>query len=164
MQSFPASRSYPTVAILTRGRVLRAAVVIVRIALGVLFIAYGAWKVGDGYVPLAETDHPVGLFFRFMEDTGFWWDLVGWTQIVAGVLLITQRFATVGALILLPVVVNILAVNVSLYPAFGATIYLTGVTLALTLFLVAYDYPKWKYVFWRHPPDAAEAEPSVHPG
>jgi uncharacterized membrane protein YphA (DoxX/SURF4 family) len=80
---------------------------------------------------------------------GLRWDMVGWTQIVAGVLLVTQRFATVAALVLFGVTVNIAAVDIAFWPEFATTMTLTafaGVSLSL---LLLHDFDKWRFIFWK---------------
>jgi uncharacterized membrane protein YphA (DoxX/SURF4 family) len=127
----------------------RAVLIFLRVTVGLIFIAMGTWKVGDNVYGMGGR---IGELFTFMESMGLWWDMVGWTQIVAGVLLVTQRFATVAALVLFGVTVNIAAVNIAFWPEFATTMTLTayaGVSLSL---LLLHDFDKWRFIFWKHPP------------
>ena len=41
--------------------------------------------------------HSVGHFFEMMYQSGWYWQFLGWAQLVAGLLLLTQRFALLEA-------------------------------------------------------------------
>jgi uncharacterized membrane protein YphA (DoxX/SURF4 family) len=123
--------------------------VFLRVTVGIAFVAMGSWKIGTNTYAMGGR---VGELFSFMESTGLWWDLVGWTQVVAGAMLITQRFATVAALVLFGVSVNIAAVNIALWPAFGTTVWLTAYAAVSLALLLLHDLDKWQYIFWKQPP------------
>src|ERR1043165_269514 len=40
-----------------------------------------------------EKLEPIQQFFRVMATSGLYWKFIGWSQVIAGVLLMTQRFA-----------------------------------------------------------------------
>jgi lactoylglutathione lyase len=131
----------------------RALVIVLRVTVGLIFVAMGSWKVGAQEYHMGGR---IGELFTFMESTGLWWDLVGWTQIVAGVLLITRRFATFAALVLAGITVNIAAVSIAFWPEFATTMVLTAYALVALTLLLLHDLDKWQYIFWRHPPDLAD--------
>lgn len=135
----------------------RAMVIGLRVTVGLIFIMMGMWKTG-GYV--YRMGGRIGELFTFMATIQPWWALVGWTQIIAGALLITQRFATVAALVLLGVTVNIVAVNVALWPEFGTTMYLTAYAFVGLVLLLLHDLDKWQYLFWKWPPIVVHSPPS----
>ena len=41
--------------------------------------------------------HSGGHFFEMMYQSGLYWQFLGWAQLVAGLLLLTQRFALLEA-------------------------------------------------------------------
>lgn len=53
-----------------------------------------------------------------------WGEFVAWSQIIIEFLLMSQRFATVGAIMLLPLPINIFFITVSM--GFGGTPCLVG--------------------------------------
>jgi hypothetical protein len=57
-------------------------------------------------------------------------------------LLLIPRTATLGALLYFPVILNIFIITVSL--RFTGTWAITGLMLLANLFLVCWDYDKWK--------------------
>jgi len=124
---------------------LKFAVVGIRLFLGLIFFTSGMGKLtrGDypgliGPVHLDEWLAPYGL--------GLWVQFVAWSQVGVGLLLLSQRFATLGAIMLLPMIANILVVTVSLQ--WQGTPYINGFLLALNLFLLAADYHKIKFLLF----------------
>jgi uncharacterized membrane protein YphA (DoxX/SURF4 family) len=124
---------------------LKFAVVGTRLFLGLIFFTSGMGKLTNGNFPgiigpvhLEEWLAPYGL--------GLWVKFVAWSQVGIGLLLLSQRFATLGAIMLLPMIANILIVTVSL--KWQGTPYVNGFLLALNLFLLAADYHKIKFLFF----------------
>ena len=140
----------------------RLVLVGIRIVVGLVFMMMGSWKIGreTGDYHMGGR---IGELFNFLATVPVWWALIGWTQIVAGVLLVTQRFATVGALVLAGVTVNVIAVNLSFWPEFATTMYLSLVAAVGLALLLLHDLDKWQYVFWRRPPVVAAPDPGAAP-
>lgn len=120
------------------------AVVGTRLFLGLIFFTSGMGKLTYGNYPgligpvqLEEWLAPYGL--------GFWVKFVAWSQVGVGLLLLSQRFATIGAIMLLPMLANIFIVTVSLQ--WQGTPYVNGFLLGLNVFLLAADYHKIKFLF-----------------
>ncbi len=116
-------------------------VVNLRYLIGLGFIPSGMIKVMDK--PFTRVEN-TGVFFDFLDAlyaTGFYYNMIGVVQVVAGILLITQRYATLGAAIFLPVIFNIAILTLStigsLTPVI-ATSMLFGI-----IFLLMWDYYKW---------------------
>lgn len=117
-----------------------------RIFLGFIFFTAGMGKLTHGhYFPismfpmsLAQILAPYGL--------SLWGEFVAWSQVVIGFLLMSQRFATLGAIMSLPLILNIFVITVAL--DFKGTPYLNAFLIALNLFLLAADYHKLKFLFF----------------
>lgn len=77
---------------------------------------------------------------------GLWGRFVAWAQLVIGLLLLSQRFATLGGVMLVPMLVNILFVTISL--GFVGTPYLVAFLLAMNLTLLAAEYGKFKFMLF----------------
>lgn len=121
------------------------AVIAVRILLGFIFFTAGMGKLTHGhYFPL--TIFPMSLS-EILAPYGLslWGEFVAWSQVVIGFLLMSQRFATLGAIMSLPLISNIFVVTVSL--GFVNTPYLNAFLIFLNLFLLAADYHKLKFLF-----------------
>ena len=125
--------------------IFNLAVVGIRILLGFIFFTAGMGKLTEGhYFPL--TMFPMSLSKILAPyGLGLWGEFVAWSQVLIGFLLMSQRFATVGAVMCLPLITNIFVVTVSL--GFVGTPYLNGFLILLNLFLLAADYHKLKFLF-----------------
>jgi uncharacterized membrane protein YphA (DoxX/SURF4 family) len=88
---------------------------------------------------------PIQQFFRVMADSGLYWKFIGWTQIFAGILLITQRFARVGALIFFGMILNIFVITVSY--DFKGTPVVAGLMLLVSIYLLIWDADTLQYLF-----------------
>jgi uncharacterized membrane protein YphA (DoxX/SURF4 family) len=106
---------------------------VARVLLGLCFFAFGL----NGFlsfIPPPTEPMPEGavkLGTAFMES-GYLFQLIKGTEVVAGLLLLCNRFVPLALVVLAPVVVNILAFHVWLLPS-GTGLALA--LLALTLYL-----------------------------
>ncbi|TYP95346.1 hypothetical protein LX73_0646 [Fodinibius salinus] len=87
--------------------------------------------------------------FETMYQSGLYWQFLGISQLVAGFLLMTQRYSKLGALLFLPIIGNIFVITLSYY--FAYTPVLTGMMLVANLMLVAWDWNELKVLFNRTP-------------
>lgn len=83
--------------------------------------------------------HSAGHFFETLYQSGLYWQFLGLGQLVAGMLLMTQRYARLGALAFLPIVANIFVITLSY--DFGLTPVITGLMLLASLLLVWWEWP-----------------------
>jgi len=130
-----------------RQRWLNVAVVNLRFLIGFAFVPAALKKLLDQ--PFTDPANH-GRFHDFLHGfyaTGWFYSFVGVVQLTAATLLCTQRFATLGAVIALPVLTAIVAFcwSTQVYPtATVATLMWLG-----TLGLVMWDYEKWRGIFAR---------------
>lgn len=119
-------------------------IVAIRLFLGIIFFTAGMAKlfyehkfpglIGPVWLEDELAPHGLGLYARFIAAS----------QILVGLLLLTQRFATLGAILLFPMLLNIFMVTVSL--EWQGTPYVNFVLLLLNAWLLAYDYHKLKFI------------------
>lgn len=83
-------------------------------------------------------------FFQTMTHSGMYWKFIGGAQIIAGLLLMTQRFAKLGAIIFFPIILNIFIVTVS-YDFHGTPI-ITGLMLLANIYLIIWDWSSIRFV------------------
>lgn len=122
-------------------------VINLRILIGFAFLPAGLKKLLDQpFTDPAKT----GTFHDFLDAfhaTGWFYQFVGVMQLVAATLLITQRFATVGALLAVPITATITAF------CWSTHVYPTAVVITLMLLgslgLALWDLPRWQLVFAR---------------
>lgn len=115
-----------------------------RILIGFAFLPSGLKKLLNQ--PFTDPNN-TGVFHEFLHAfyaTGMFYRFVGAMQLVIAVLLMTQVFATVGALMALPVFVVITVL------CWSTQVYFTAVVASLMLLgivgLVAWDFSKWRGV------------------
>jgi hypothetical protein len=85
-------------------------------------------------------DAPINSAFHFFEtmyQSGLYWQFIGLGQLLAGALLITQRYAKLGALLNLPIVANIFVITISY--DFNYTPVITGLMLLANILLICWD-------------------------
>lgn len=81
-------------------------------------------------------------FFETLFASGLYWNFLGWMQILAGFLLMTQRLSTIGALLFLPIISNIFFITISY--DFAGTPIITFLMLMANIYLIFWDWNKLK--------------------
>lgn len=115
--------------------------VLIRIFLGLIFFTSGMGKLTHGDFP--GLIGPVWLEERLTSyGLAFWARFVAWSQVGVGLLLLSQRFSTLGAVMLVPMLTNILVITISLQ--WRGTPYVNAVLLAMNLYLLWADREKLK--------------------
>ena len=120
---------------------MRFLVLATRVFLGLIFFSSGLAELTHGLTP--GLIGPVWLEERLaVYGLGLWAQFVAWSQVLIGALLLSQRFATLGAVMLVPMLTNILVVTISLQ--WRGTPYVNGVLLAMNVFLLWADRERLK--------------------
>lgn len=140
----------------------------VRYLIGGAFViaAFGMGKFNNSELLISspgasiEKLEPIQQFFRVMATSGLYWHFIGWSQVIGGALLMTQRFAKLGALIFFGLILNIFIITVSYH--FQGTPVVTGLMLLATTYLLVWDLDSFQFIFrkadWKN---FYEAEPLV---
>ena len=115
-----------------------------RILLFIGFLPSGLKKLLGDRFTLLGIDNPVGFFFEALYRTGFYWNFLGLMQLLAGVLLLIPKTTFFGALLYLPIIINIFIIVVSMQ--FKGTPYIAGLMLLANLYLIFWDYKKLKRI------------------
>jgi hypothetical protein len=87
---------------------------------------------------------PIQQFFRVMATSGLYWNFIGWSQVIAGALLMTQRFAKLGAAIFFGLILNIFIITISYN--FKGTPFVTGLMLFATAYLILWDFHSFQFM------------------
>ena len=125
-----------------------------------LFIIYTRYMLGGGFVfasiikikgkrftSVGHEDASFGTAFHFFEtmyQTGIYWQFLGWGQLLAGLLLMTQRYAKLGAVVNFPIVLNVFVITISMDFAYTAVI--TGMMLIANLMLLAWHWNELRFL------------------
>jgi hypothetical protein len=120
--------------------------VFTRIILAVGFIPPSYKKIIHQPFTSLPDANPVGHYFNALYQTGFYYEFLGWGQMIAAILLLFPRTAHWGALMFLPIIVNIAVLTASV--GFKGTWVLTLLMSAAALWLVAWDYDRLKPILF----------------
>ena len=117
----------------------------VRFALGTAMIGYGAFKVISSQFPAPTLDRlmqsygdssPMGLLWTFMGASEPYTMFVGFAEMISGILLFSRKTSTLGALMSIGVLSNVVALNFS----YDVPVKLySSHLLAMAIFLVLPD-------------------------
>ena len=133
-------------AAVTGNRAMQAFTAFTRVLLAIGFIPPSIPKIlHQPFTSLPETN-PVGDFFGALYRTGFYYEFIGWGQLLAAFLLLFPRTAHLGALLFLPIIANIAVLTFSV--GFAGTVYITALMLAAVLYLVAWEYDRLKPILF----------------
>jgi putative oxidoreductase len=111
------------------------ATAVARYLLGLMFVVFGA-NFFLHFLPQPPLEGPAGDFAMALFHSGYVMQVVKTVEVIAGLMLLFNRFVPFALTLLAPVVVGIVGFHLSFAPATGGAAYLA---LVLTLFL-AYAY------------------------
>lgn len=97
------------------------------------------------FTTLPDSD-PVGHYFNALMGTGFYYEFIGWSQIIAAVLLLIPRTSHIGALLFLPIIANIAVLTTSV--GFSGTWIITILMCLAATYLAAWEYDRLKPIFF----------------
>jgi hypothetical protein len=120
-----------------------------RVVLGLVFFVFGL-NGFLGFLPQPPLEGPAGAFLGALGATGYMFPLIKGTEVVAGALLLANRFVPLALAILAPVIVNIVLVHALLAPE---GVVIAVIILALELYLA------WSYRSAFRPMLAARTTP-----
>ena len=115
-----------------------------RILLFLAFLPSGLKKVLGERFTILGIDTPVGFFFEGLYRTGLYWNFLGFMQLLVGVMLLIPRTTFFGAILYLPIIINIFIIVVSMN--FKGTPIIAGLMLLANLYLLFWDYEKLKQI------------------
>jgi len=116
-----------------------------RVSLALGFIPSGMQKVlGERFTVLA-VNHPMGNFLEAFYHTGYYYTFVGIMQVLSAILLLIPRTVTIGALIYLPIILNICILSLAV--RFDGSQITSPLMLCAVLFLLCWNYHHIKHIF-----------------
>ena len=117
-----------------------------RLILATGFIPPSIKKImGQPFTSLPDSN-PVGHYFNALIATGFYYEFIGWSQLIAAILLLFPRTAHLGALLFLPIIVNIAVLTTSV--GFQGTWIITILMSLSATYLVCWDYDRLKPIIF----------------
>lgn len=114
-----------------------------RVILFVGFFAPGVHKLMGIPFTNLPLDNPIGAFFNALYQTGFFYQFLGAAQVLAAILVLFRRTATLGALMFFGITLNVFIVTISI-PFGSGTPIVTGLMFLASLYLVCWNFDKLK--------------------
>ena len=128
---------------------IQIAIIYTRYLLGGAFVFASLIKIkGQRFTTISGATEPINSawhFFETMYQSGLYWKFIGIGQLIAGFLLMTQRYSKLGALMNFPIVANIFVITLSYYFAFTPVI--VGMMLLANLALIFWEWGELKVLF-----------------
>lgn len=115
-----------------------------RYLLGFAFIPSGMKKVLGQRFTSIGIENPIGYFFEAMFRTGMYWNFLGWGQLIAAILMMTQKFSTMGNIIYFFIITNIFFITVSMH--FTGTWFIALLMLFASTCLLLWDANRLQYI------------------
>jgi len=113
-----------------------------RILLAIGFIPTGFVKLLGYRFTTLSIDSDVGLFFETLYQSGLYWNFLGLTQILAGILVLLPATTALGALLFFGIMMNIFLITISY--DFAYTPVITFQMLMASIWLIIWDYDRFR--------------------
>lgn len=115
-----------------------------RILLAIAFMPSGYIKITGNRFTLLPVENPVGFFFEAMYQTGWYWNFLGFMQLLVALLLLIPRTSFFASILYLPIIINIFFIVSSM--GFIGTPFVTGLMLLGNLYVMLWDWDKLKRI------------------
>jgi small-conductance mechanosensitive channel len=133
-------------ALIIQNRLLQIFTAFTRILLAIGFIPPSIKKImNEPFTSLPDTN-PVGHYFNALYQTGFYYQFIGWAQLIAAILLLFPRTAHLGALMFFPIILNIAVLTSSV--GFQGTWIITIFMCLAAFYLVCWDFDRLKPILF----------------
>lgn len=124
------------------------AVIYTRYLLGGTFVFASLIKIkGNRFTSESGALNPIDTAWHLFEtlyQSGLYWKFIGVCQLLAGFLLMTQRYSKLGALVNFPIILNIFVITLSYY--FSYTFVITGMMMLANILLIIWDWDQIKFL------------------
>jgi uncharacterized membrane protein YphA (DoxX/SURF4 family) len=133
-----------------------------RYLLGGSFVYASVFKIaGIRFTPESGKNAPINSlphFFETMYQAGFYWQFIGWGQLIAGLLMMSQLFSTIGAIAFFPLLMSIWVITFSFDST--AVLLITSLMLIGNVYLMLWDWNRLKYLLLPDPGIYLDDNPS----
>lgn len=116
-----------------------------RLALALGFIPAAIVKlIDERFASGLHANHPMGHYLEALHLTGYYYTFIGIAQLLAAVMLLIPRTATLGAFIYFPVILNITVLTFA--TRFDGSLFTAPLMTLANLYILGWNYEKWKYI------------------
>lgn len=123
-------------------------IIYTRYLIGGAFVFASVVKVkGQRFTGTSGANNPIDSAWHFFEtlyQSGLYWQFIGVMQLLAGLMLMTQRFAKLGALLFLVIIGNIAMITYSY--DFNFTPVVTTLMLLAAIMLIIWDWDSFRFL------------------
>jgi uncharacterized membrane protein YphA (DoxX/SURF4 family) len=134
-------------------KILQIFTISIRYLLGTSFVWASIMKIqGIRFTPHSAENEPINTLnhlFESMYQAGLYWHFIGWGQLIAGFLLMSQRFSTLGAVVFFPIMLNIFIITISFN--WVGVLTITLLMLLVNIYLLLWDWNKLKFIVLPNP-------------
>jgi uncharacterized membrane protein YphA (DoxX/SURF4 family) len=124
-----------------RNKFCRVFAWICRIALACAFVPAGLKKmVGQPFTLLTPESGTVGYFFDALFQTGFYYQFLGWCQVLAAIMILIPRTRLIGALCFIAILANVLVLTWSV--GFVGTKWIVFWMMWANVYLILFDFDR----------------------
>jgi uncharacterized membrane protein YphA (DoxX/SURF4 family) len=106
-----------------------------------------AFKKGE-YDKIDESTLKIKNYIFGMKQTGYFWQFLGISEILASLLLFSQVFRLIGAVVAFPMTIQIFLFHLFLEPNEVGELIETGLMFLFNLWLIGIEYHKWKHLLF----------------
>ena len=99
---------------------------------------------GERFASGLSVLHPMGAYLEALYHTGYYYSFIGIVQIIAAILLIIPRTVTLGALLYLPIILNICILSFAV--RFEGSFISAPLMVLANLYVLVWNYDKLKYI------------------
>jgi len=114
-----------------------------RLFLGLILFVFGANKFFH-FMPMPQTEGPPAEFMGALNNTGYMFPLIAITEVIAGILLLVNKWTGLALILTAIISVNIVAFHIFLAPA---GIGLAALVAVLNIILMYANWNKFKTLF-----------------
>jgi len=116
-----------------------------RLTLAFAFITAGIVKIaGERFASGLSVKHPMGAYLEALHHTGYYYTFIGIAQVGAAILLIIPRTVTLGALLYLPIIVNIWLLSFAV--RFEGSFVTSPLMVLANLYILVWNYDRLRYI------------------
>jgi uncharacterized membrane protein YphA (DoxX/SURF4 family) len=127
--------------------------ILVRYVLGAAFVWASILKIkGIRFTPTSAEHAPIHSLPHLLEAlyrSGFYWYFIGWAQFIAGFLIMSQIFSTLGAVVYFPMMVSIFILTT--YFESPVILSVTSLMLLANIYLFVWDWNRLKFILVNKP-------------
>jgi uncharacterized membrane protein YphA (DoxX/SURF4 family) len=124
---------------------IQLSIVLTRLITGFSFVPSGIKKILGRPFTTLSAETPIGHFFDALYKTGIYYQFLGWMQLITAILLMSQRFATLGAILFLAIIINIWLITIALH--FNGTWVISSMLVLANVMLLLWDAHKLSPIF-----------------